>query len=369
MKGGHRLRLLVGGAETLAAIEGAIEGARERVWLETFIFRPDRVGRRVLRLLQGAARRGVDVVLVLDGMGSLLVSPLATRRLRSDGVRVVRFNPPLRPHVREGVRTLLYRDHRKILIADDRGYCGGHNISSAYLGPGKRAYFDITLEVRGPCVEDLAGVLRETLARAGQALPGRAPAAPIPGGVPAAVERLDRRCGVDEADPALADIVGAARDRCFLMLAYFLPERWLIEALSAAVRRGVDVRVLLAGKTDIVPSREAARHLYGDLLGCGVRIFELGDQKLHAKAVVADAEQLMVGSFDYNRLSARYSLEVSVSAQDRSVGARLEEVFCANLGRAREVSLADWSRRGRIARLAQTLSFGLVDRTAARADG
>jgi cardiolipin synthase A/B len=353
---GNALRLLSGGEETLEAKLEAVAAARERVWLETFILMPDRVGRRFLGLMEAAARRGADVTLVVDHPVSVLFSLGMYRPLERAGARVFFYNP-LPPWGRRAHRvgSPLHRDHRKILIADGVGFCGGHNITAGYLGPGKRKYFDLTLRAEGPVIRDLAGVFADTLGQVGEeAGPLPRPAA-RPDGVPAAVHRMDRKRGISEADDALRALLRGARQRATLALAYFVPEPWLVEDLAEAARRGVDVRVMIAGKTDLPMARSAARHLYGDLLRAGVRVFEFRDQKLHAKAAVADGRDLLVGSFDYNRVSAEYSLEVALTARDSHVGRQLEDVLDANQERSREVHLADWAHRGPFARTTQRL--------------
>jgi cardiolipin synthase A/B len=360
---GNRLQLLVGGEPAYEAMTDAIRSARVRVWLEAFIFMPDKIGQEFLDLLDDAAGRGLDVIVVVDHPGSGFFALGSYQRLKDAGVQVVFFNPvPPWWHLGKRVGSVLNRDHRKILITDDTAFCGGHNFSKEYLGPGQRPFLDISVQIDGPAVHDLARVFIQTLEQSDGALISPVPdPAPIEGGVPAAVHMMDRKHGVDEADLALLDMLRGARHRCYMMIAYFFPERWLIEELAAAAGRGVDVRIMSAGKIDVPVIRPALHHLYDDLLRAGVRLFELSEQKLHAKAAVADSEHLLVGTFDYNRLSAEFSLEVAVTAHDPELGRQIEETFLVNLDRSIEFRSDEWEQRGVLRRTGQRLAFGALD--------
>ncbi|MFW5973096.1 MAG: phospholipase D-like domain-containing protein, partial [Bacteroidota bacterium] len=144
-----------------------------------------------------------------------------------------------------------------------------------------------------------------------------------------------------------------ARKRCYLALAYFVPPPWLIEELVAAAGRGVDVRVMTAGDTDLPHAREGGRHVYGDLLKGGVRLFELQEPRLHAKNATVDGRFAQVGTFDFNAFTRRYSLEVTVVVESVAIARGLEETFAANSVRSKEIDLDEWEQRGSVRRLVQ----------------
>ncbi|MCC7108562.1 MAG: hypothetical protein IT382_04700, partial [Deltaproteobacteria bacterium] len=155
---GNDVTLFFDGDAAYDAMLGAIATAHHRVWLETYILEPDRAGRAFLDALQAAAHRGVDVVLLYDVVGSPHLGDDVLQPLRVAGVEVVAFNPLWRG--RFGLRRLpiLHRDHRKILVADDTGFCGGMNIAEDYAGPkhGNGRFRDTHAALQGPCVADLA---------------------------------------------------------------------------------------------------------------------------------------------------------------------------------------------------------------------
>jgi cardiolipin synthase A/B len=368
---GNRLELLIDGSDAREAMIEAIAAARERVWLETFIFLPDDAGKPILEALEAAARRGVEVILLIDNGGGIFAPKRKFSALEEAGGKLLLYNPlpPWRGMGRR-VATFRHRDHRKILIADEVGFCGGHNISHKYLTSRADAYYDLTLRIEGPAVRELGEVFFQTL---GQVKPGAAGPLPAPEpiatGVPASVYMLDSMNRVYSAVDAMRELLRSSRGRVYLMMAYFFPSRWLIEELKAASRRGVDVRIMLIGKTDMPFVRSAARHLHAELLLGGVRLFELWEEKLHAKMVVSDGAHILLGTFDHNRFSARHSLEVMLAAQDPVLGDQLERTFLANAARCREMTLDDWQNRGWLKKQLNRMWYLILTRASKRSEG
>jgi cardiolipin synthase len=355
---GNVVTIWSGGDDAFGAMITAIERATTRVWLETYIFSPDELGRRVLDALRAAAERGVDVLLLYDAVGSSDMTPAQTAPLTAAGARVVVFNPwrLLSP------RRSLKRDHRKILITDDTGFVGGMNISADYAGPtlGNGRFRDTHARIVGPGVADLARVLGRSykLATKDELTPP-APTAEKPGGIFAQVLRSDVRRGRRYIQRALRQTIGRSLQRCWLTTPYFVPPIRLIRTLKGAARRGVDVRVLTAGESDVPIVRRASHHLYGRLLRAGVRIFELRDRTLHAKTATIDGLYTMVGSFNLDHWSWHRNLEVTLSVVDPDAAARVSAHFERDLEGAHEISLDQW-RRGLLERVVDWVAFQLM---------
>lgn len=359
---GNRLTLTTDGDEAFEQAYDAICRARERVWLETYIVEPDEVGEAAVEALAAAARRGCDVVLLYDRWGSPRFRSRHTAPIREAGGRVAVFNPfwPWRKLGRR-VASILHRDHRKILIVDDVGYCGGRNLTREYGGPGPERFYDLTLRVEGPAVRDLASVFLDSLHEAtGEALP-LPPAPPShPEGAFADVLELNRRRRQHDLDRAILDRLEAARERCLLATPYFVPPAWFLEALVRAARRGVDVQICTAGESDVPLARTAGRHIYGDVLAPGVRIFEVQHPILHAKFLTIDGRESIVGSYNVDRYSERHNLEVGVATDDGALARRLEAVFSSLRADSEEVMLAAWQQRPYTSRFAQWLLYQLA---------
>ena len=268
---------------------------------------------------------------------------------------------PLPPWRKYGARTgsFMHRDHRKILIADDIGFTGGHNLSSAYLSDDP-SYHDTSVRVEGSQASELAAVFAQGIALA-QGI------ADYPLHLKVhlnGAQAQDMRRGLSGPEEALSMIIREATNRCYLTLAYFVPPEWLVEAMIRSARRGVDVRLLTAGKTDVPIAREAGRHIYETLLDGGVRIFEYQPKRLHAKTVVADARISLIGSFDFNTLSRRHSLEVTVTSDDTQLAGELERTFHSNVVHSREIVPDEWHSRGGFERAVETLCHRLFTRIA-----
>jgi cardiolipin synthase len=278
----------------------------------------------------------------------------------------------------------LYRDHRKILVVDrEVAFTGGMNImeeSGSFPLSGGRAgtsaahagalqWRDTHVRVTGPVTWEMAVVFAEGWTRARgtpfeiEPPPGAAEeGAPGHSGPGAGVLVLDARPrrGYAEAASILSAIVAAARERIWITNAYFAPRRAAIRILGSAARRGVDVRLLLPGKTDVPLVRHAGHGYYKALLARGVRIFEYQPSILHAKSMVADGVASVVGSTNLDFRSFHFNAECNLVILDRATGARLEAAFEDDLRHSEEIVADEWRRRSPLHklgdRLARTLS-------------
>lgn len=338
------VRVLSDGDEAFEAWWSAIDGAADSVALATYIFEPDRVGDATLAALVRAARRGCRVLLVVDSYGSHRLDDARLAPLLAAGARVVRFNPM----VRFGAPlSRLVRNHRKILALDGRlAFVGGMNVAEEYAGRrhGTGYFRDVQLELVGPCARVLERLVESVVGEPDAALPPPVP--PPPGASLVLVhESHSRRRARQRIQRALRMTLARALEHVYLTSPYFVPPGRLVRALIHARRRGIDVRVLTAGRSDVPLVRLASQHLHGRLLRHGVRIFELESRTLHAKTVTVDGIYATVGSFNLDYWSDRRNLEVTVGVLDQAATAELERQFELDLAGAREVTLATWERR------------------------
>lgn len=359
--GARRVEVCFEGPQAFDSMLEAVESAREEVLLESYIFKDDPTGRRFQAALIAAARRGVTVRVLADGIGSLETRRSFWKEMTEGGVEARLFRPiGLRP-----LRLLFRRDHRKILVADRRvAFTGGMNIGDEYgssLLPRENLFRDTHCRVEGAPAREMALVFQE-----GWLESGGAPLAIAP--IPRGPERdprvliLDSRPGRGQRELAsvFASVVAAARKRLWITVAYFAPRRRALRILGAAASRGVDVRLLLPGKTDVALVRHAGHALYSGLLRRKVRVFEYGDAVLHAKTLVADGYVSAVGSSNLDFRSLEFNAECNFMILDEVTGNRLEEAFENDLAHAREIRPGPWRRRGSLHRmgdhLARTLS-------------
>ena len=348
--GAHRLALLKDGSETFPAMLDAIAAARSTICLETYILKSDRIGGFFARALAERARAGVEVNLLYDDWGSS-VSGAYLRALAASGVRALAYHPiRFVGSTRELFGRIAHRDHRKMLVVDGRiGFAGGINIADVYVPSGGRpGWRDTHLRLEGPAALELEYFFLHTWRRTGGAPldearyggQGRRRADPL-----VSVVSSHKRHGRTGIRDAYRDAIRSATERVWITNAYFLPTLPFIRNLIEAARRGVDVRVMVGGTTDVKAVLFASRSIYEILLAAGVRMFEWEGRVLHAKTAVADGRWSTVGSSNLDAQSLRQNLEVNAIIRDEAFAAALERMFEEDLASCREINHVRWRER------------------------
>jgi cardiolipin synthase len=344
MLDGNRVTTFFSGPQTFEAMRAAIGKARRMVLLESYIFKDDATGRSLLEALGSAVDRGVAVRVLADAFGSIATRRGFWKEMRERGIEVRLFNP-LFPQL----FLQPFRDHRKILVIDDEtAFTGGMNIGDEY-GSGLSAHGgpwrDTHVQVDGPAAWAMAIVFTEAWNAAGGSPIELAHLKPKTG--PVSVMVLDSRPfrGTGEVASAFAAVVAAARSRIWITNAYFAPRHRAVEALGRAAERGVDVRILLPGKSDVAIVRHAGHGHYAGLLRRGVRVFEYQPAVLHAKTAVADDFLSLTGSSNLDFRSFHFNAECNVVALDEAIGRVFAEAFEKDLERSVEITRDAWSRR------------------------
>lgn len=357
---GNRVQVYATGDAGLAAMLAAIERAERRIHLETYILRADEIGSRFLAALTAKARAGVTVRVLYDGFGSFRLDRRALAPLVAAGGEVVVFNPIRRFYPRWLPRR---RDHRKILVVDGAiAFTGGLNIGDEYnagaAGPAG-AWRDTHVQVDGPAARELEAVFLESWFRADgpnlpwgdlldRAVPARGPdrVAVIPDG-PAYRRRVIR--------DLILLALGTAEARVRLTSPYFAPDRRVLGALRRAHRRGVQVSLLLAGRTDHPVLRRATRALLPGLLAEGILVYEHYGVFVHAKSSVIDDAWAIAGTSNLDRQSFEHSYEVNLLFEGCHVPARLAAQFDADVLDALAIDAARLAGRGALERVIDRL--------------
>ena len=366
---GNQVVLLETGDAFFPALAAAIDGARRSVHLETYIFRHDRTADGIAGALASAARRGVEVRLLVDGFGSANLAPALRRLLEPAGVEVRVFRP-------ERERFRLRRDrlrrlHRKLCVIDEQiGFCGGINIQDDRDWVDTAApRFDFAVRVEGPVVADMVRAQRRLWRLVGWTA-GRLPetamsavpdGAPLPGGVAAAFLVRDNLRYRRSIEDAYLTAIENANSEIVLCHAYFLPGRRFRRALREAVARGVRVRLLLQGKSEHFWMHYAMRALYGSMVDAGIEIHDYQVGWLHAKVGVVDRRWATVGSSNLDPFSLLLAREGNIEIADDGFAARLlASLDLAMSARAVAVRPELWARRPLHERLLSWLAYGLA---------
>jgi cardiolipin synthase len=353
--GGNRVALLRNGPASFAAMEQAIAGATRRIDMESYIF-GRKEGTLFARLLLHKRAEGVEVNLVYDAWGSQDTPAALFRALRAGGVHVLEFNP-LGPNPRVPI-DLNRRDHRKLLVVDDRiAITGGVNISRVYRNtrppPGTAAdaetlpWRDTDIEIEGPAVAEFERLFMQTWrAQKGPPIPPPPPSAGWRRG-DALVEAIEGAPGRHR--PAiyrtLLDAIALARHSVHLTTGFFAPTPELLRVLEQAARRGVDVRIIVPVHSTSSLAIAAGCADYGPLLRAGVHILQRRGVVLHAKTAVIDGDYSLVGSANLDWRSVVYNNEIDAVVIGRAFGRQMEALFRADAARSTPVRLRAWQAR------------------------
>jgi cardiolipin synthase len=339
---GNQVRLLRDGRENYPAWLEAIASARRQVHFENYIFRDDSTGETFADALIAAARSGVRVRVIYDWLGGFgKTSNSFWTRLRTAGVEVRCYNPPSL----DAPFGWFSRDHRKLIVVDGEvAFITGLCIGRMWSGqPEKKIepWRDTGIAVRGPAVAEVERAFSQVWAMMGAPLPDEeiklADAAIQPGGISMRiVATVPSTAGMFRVDQLVAAL---ARHRVWLTDAYFAGTTTYVQALNAAARDGVDVRLLVPGTTDIPVVRSLTRAGYRSLLEAGVRVFEWNGSMLHAKTAVADGRWARVGSTNLNLSSWLGNCELDAVIEDESFAREMEAMYEEDLSNSTEIVL------------------------------
>lgn len=368
---GNQLRLLRNGSAAYPEMLAAIAQAQEQILLEMYWFGSDTIGQKFAAALAEAAQRGVEVAVIFDAVGSVGASDEMFAELTRAGAQVLEYNPIAPWKRRFRLSRLTRRDHRKILVIDGKtGFTGGINIADYWLSldEGGAGWRDDMVRIDGPAVAGLSdcfarvwGRLRGRKLCVPEALRTPPPPASSRRPPPPAVRVLGQRFirTQREISRAYLHYLRGAKERIFIANSYFVPDGRVLRALARAARRGVDVRIIVPGQSDVDIVRHASRAVWGRLLRAGVRIFEWEESVLHAKTAVVDGVWSTIGTFNFDYMSLRMNLEVNVSVLDARFAQRLESSFLEDFALCREVLLVDFRFRPLGQRLLEYLAYRL----------
>jgi cardiolipin synthase len=374
---GHEWTLFTESAPMLAALEADIRSARRRVWIEAYIVADDPAGRRIVELLEMRAKEGLDIRLMYDTVGSLLTPASLFQPLLEAGVKVHAFHTLSEAFWRFRFFQLFnQRNHRKLFVIDEMiGYFGGMNIVDQSQVqsvederrrnlPMSAGWRDVHVRMAGPRQQELARAMEELwhYTEHQQMTIGRR--WPI---------RQMLRCDPDRffffdcrpmfryrrAQRVFVPLIRRAKHTITISMAYFIPFGRVLRELLRARRRGVKIRVIIPGESDVRAVQCATRHFYSRLLKRGIRIYERDDQMLHSKAMVVDDEWSVLGSCNLDPRSLRTNLEFVAVARSRPLAAALLGVCRHEISNSTRVTMSECRNRNCWQRFIDRLAWSL----------
>jgi cardiolipin synthase len=359
---GNHLELLTNGDEIFPPMLRAIDSAAESVNFLTFIYWQGEIARQFADALSRAARRGVQVRVLLDFVGSRPIRSEWVDRMRDAGCRVAWFHPVQW----YALRRMNNRTHRKVLVVDGKvGFSGGVGIAEEWTGNAQdpEHWRDDHYAVRGPVVRQIQGSFTENWRQAtGEILAGPEMFPEIPEAGSSSVVPLlgTPRGSISRISFAYWIALHTAARRVTITTPYFVPNRPMKKALMAAARRGIEVILLIPGKhNDREVVRWAAQSFYSELLEAGVRIFEYEPTMLHVKRITADGAWALVGSANYDNRSLNLNYEIALAVSDREFCRQLDEALESDLERSREVTREEADTLPLLAKLRNHLVLAL----------
>ena len=404
---GNKVELLIDGPSTYKAMIAAIEGAKDHINMETYIIEDDEIGQKFSDLFIQKQQSGVQVNLIYDSVGSIKTPKAFFKKLSDAGVNVLEYNP-INPLDTRKDWNVNQRDHRKLLIVDgETAFVGGINISSVYssgsfggglsggstgkaksklikpdekikaedensmhsnvgnpnLGPvlannppyvpapsalEGTPWRDTHMQMTGPVVAEFQKLYFDTWkAQKGREVAQKNyyPALTNQG------NEIVRAIGSSPDEPysqiysTLISAINSAETQVYLTNAYFVPDPQLLAALKEAVARGVDVRLILPGKTDSTLVFHASRSFYDELLSAGVKIYEREGALLHAKTAEIDGVWATVGSTNLDWRSFVHNQEINAVMLGMDFAGKMQQMFEKDLTASKQITLENWRKR------------------------
>ncbi len=345
---GNKIELLQDGDAYFPAMLAAIRGAKKAVNFQAYIFFSDRTGWAFRDALMERARAGVEVRVLLDGLGSgWKLNNSDVRMMEDAGCKFAYYHPLLSWRIDRTNR----RTHRRVLVVDGKvGFTGGVGFADEWSGHAQdpKHWRDVQIRVEGPLVSELQNAFEEhwiktfgeTLSGADQ-FPALAPAGAMQG-------QLIASHSFSMAPVPLTQAIAfaAAEQRIWITNAYCAPSDDQVDLLVKAVQRHVDVRLIVPGKHNDQPlTKSAGRAAYGRMLEGGVRIFEYQPTMIHTKAMVIDGLFSLVGSSNLDPRSSEINEELDLAIYDREFARKMEAMFESDLAHSTEYTLQQFRNR------------------------
>lgn len=343
------------------ALIDEIDGARRSVHFETFLWKEGRVGLRLAEAMIRRARAGIEVRVLLDATGTRTMGKEVAKRLSDAGCKLRKFH---RVHI-GNIGVLNERDHRKLAIVDGRiAFVGGHCIVDSWLAEegAEERVFDVSVRLRGPIVHSMQSAFSENwVGRTGELFMGEDV---FPRLEPAGDVSIHAAFVKPEGSAPAVKIlhhaaICCAKERIWIQNPYFLPEPSAIDALGDAVKRGVDVRVLMPSTSgsDNPMVQHAGHRNFEKLLRGGVRLVEYPSALLHQKIMTIDGRWCAIGTANFDDRSFETNDEITIAFIDAATAKICDDIFERYAAEGSEIELERWARRNPVHKLVDQMYY------------
>lgn len=356
---GTKALALLNGDEIFEPMLGAIHAAKVSISFETYIYWSGDIGRRFADALAERARQGVKVHVLLDWVGSAKMDDRLLAVMAQAGVQVKRFHPPHWSHLGR----MNNRTHRKLLVIDGRvGFTGGVGVAPHWTGHAQDPahWRDTHFQIEGPVVAQMQSVFIDNWIKVtGDVLhgPDYFPTLELAGPGQAQMFSSSPSSGSESMQLMYLLAITAASRSIDLSASYFVPDALTLQALVAAMQRGVKLRIVVPGEhIDSETVRRASRATWGPLLAAGAVIAEYRPTMYHCKVMIVDGLLVSVGSTNFDNRSFRLNDEATLNVIDKVFASAQTATFEADLAKSHRVTHAQWLGRPIHERLKETLA-------------
>jgi cardiolipin synthase len=347
---GNKIELLENGDQFFPRLLRDIAAAKESVHVESYIWWKGDICNQLAHALADKAKHGVEVRLLVDASGGHKMEKELRKLMLDSGVKLIRFHRPTLANLGR----LNNRDHRKETIIDGRiGYIGGFGLAEEWTGHGqdKDHWRDAGLRVEGPIVNRLQGAFSENwIEETGEIMAGEKyfPHLAAAGSTQAHLAYTSPTGGVSSVEVLYYLAIKGAKHEIIIQNPYLLPDDDALQAMAEAVKRGVDVKVMVPASvaTDSPMVQHASHHRYGLLLEKGIKIWEYKKTLLHQKVIIVDGVWSCVGSTNFDRRALQLNDEVSMGVLDAGLASQLKGAFNDDLKFCEERHFDEWQHRG-----------------------
>ncbi len=356
----NSVELYFTGEEKFAALLKSIRAAKRYIHIQYYIFKNDDIGSEIIEALKERAEAGLDVKLLLDGMGGRGIRKRAKKSMEKSGIEIAVFFPPFVPWLNIRIN---YRNHRKICIVDgEEAFIGGFNIGDEYLGKSKKFgnWRDTHTKIKGSAVSSLQWrFFLDWRFAAGEEIKS-AQSFLHDEGEDDNVGVQIVSSGPDSKWPSIKDgymkMISDSRDKLYIETPYFIPDESIFEALRLAGLSGVDVRVMIPNKPDHPFVYWASMSYVGDLLEAGVKVYTYDNGFLHSKVMIADSFVSSVGTANLDIRSFRLNFEVNAFIYDEVVNKKLTDRFLDDLDICTEITMDRYEKRSAYIKFKESIS-------------
>ncbi|MDU4883823.1 cardiolipin synthase [uncultured Clostridium sp.] len=356
---GNEVKTYINGEDKFRDLFNDIRAAKSFIHIEYYIFRYDDLGKALIRELHEKTKDGVEVRLVIDGMGSKRITKKIIKEIESYGIKMAIFFPGVLPHINTRIN---YRNHRKIVVIDGKiGYVGGFNVGNEYVNKGKQFKFwrDTHIRVKGEAVNELnKRFILDWDYAADENMGNMSMYFPNPE-VVGSVGMQIVSSGPDHMEEYIKNsymkIINNAKNYVYIQTPYLVPDSPMMEALKISALSGVDVRIIVPGAPDHFFMEWILSANIGLLMEYGIKIYRYGNGFIHSKTIVADGEVCSIGTANLDIRSFKLNFEVNAFIYNEIIAKEQEKIFLDDQLKSKLVTKEEYYKRSRSLKIKESL--------------